>query len=132
MNPACSGLCETGDMSESAPRGGSRDGAFAHAARSRAMANRERGRSRLNALTAVVGVASLAATGAVALALPGPVSASTQPTGTQPAKGGQGTSSSSQDDQGTSGLTPPASAPSYVPVAGNGGGAVSTSGGTHH
>jgi hypothetical protein len=124
-------------MSESAPRGGSRDGATAQAARSRALADRERGRSRLNALTATVGVASLAATGAVALALPGPVSASTQQTGTQPTTGGQGASkqgasNSSQGDQGTSGLIPPASAPSYVPVDGNGGGAVSTSGGTHN
>jgi hypothetical protein len=100
------------------------------------VADRERGRSRLNALTAAAGVASLAATGAVALALPGPVSAATQhdgtqPGGTQPATGGQGTSNSSQGDQGTSGFTPPASAPSYVPADGNGGGAVSTSGGTH-
>jgi hypothetical protein len=122
-------------MSESAPRGGSRDGATAHAAhaaRSRAVADRARGRSRLNALTAAVGVASLAATGAVALALPGPVSASTQHTGTQPTTGGQGASDSGQGDQGTSGLTPPPSAPAYVPVDGNGGGAVSTSGGTHN
>ena len=45
--------------------------------------------------------------------------------------GGQGTSNSSQGDQGTSGLTPPATAPGYVPASGNDGGAVSTSGGTH-
>jgi hypothetical protein len=129
-------------MSESAPRGGSRERAAgratlaAHAARSRAVADRERGRSRLNALTAAAGVASLAAAGAVALALPGPVSAATQHSGTQqggtqPETGGQGTSNSSQGDQGTSGLTPPASAPGYVPADGSGGGAVSTSGGTH-
>jgi hypothetical protein len=118
-------------MSGSAPRGGSRDAA-AHAARSRTVAARERGRSRLNAITAAVGVASLAATGAVAFALPGPVSASTRQTGTQPTTGGQGTSSSGQGEQGTSGLTPPSSAPSYVPVDGNGGSPVSTSGGTHH
>jgi hypothetical protein len=95
-------------------------------ARSRAVAAREHGRSRLNAITAAVGVASLAATGAVAFALPGPVSASTQHSGTQPG------TSSGQDDQGTSGLTPPSSAPSHVSAGDNGGGPVSTSGGTHH
>jgi hypothetical protein len=118
-------------MSESVPRGGSPDTAAARDARSRAVADRERGRLRLNRVTAAVGVASLAATGAVALALPGPASASTQQTGTQPATGGQGTSNSSQGDQGTPGLTPPATAPGYVPASGNDGGAVSTSGGTH-
>jgi hypothetical protein len=127
---ARSRLCQTDGMSESVPRGGSPDAA-AHDARTRGVADRERGRLRLNRVTAAVGVASLAATGAVALALPGPVSASTQPTGTQPTTGGQGTSNSSQGDQGTSGLTPPATAPSYVPAGGNDGGAVSTSGGTH-
>jgi hypothetical protein len=126
-------------MSESVPRGGSRDTAAAHdarshdarAARSRAVADRERGRSRLNAVTVAAGVASLAVTGAVAFALPGPASASAQQPGTQPATGEQGTSNSSQGDQGTSGLTPSATAPSYVPADGNSGGAVSTSGGTH-
>jgi hypothetical protein len=117
-------------MSESAPRGGAPDAA-ARAARSRAVADRERGRSRLNAITAAVGVASLAATGAVALTLPGPASAATQQTGTQPASGGPETSQPGSDDQGTPGLTPPGSTPSSVPASGNGGGPVSTSGGTH-
>jgi hypothetical protein len=107
-------------MSESAPR---REG---HGGQqpvvTRAIAERDRGRSRLTATTAAVTLASLAAAGVVAAALPGPASAHTTTPGTQ---GGQ--PAGTENGQGT-GITPPA----YVPAGGGGGGApVSTSGGTH-
>lgn len=104
-------------MSEVGARGRSRRGVR------EAIAERERGRSRLTATTATVGVTSLAIAGVVAVGLPGSASSATVTT----PRTGNGTSD--QENQGTSGgLIPPA----YVPAPASGGaGAVSTSGGTH-
>ena len=119
VNPARRLLCHTDGMSEVGARGGSRRGV------PEAIADRQRGRSRLTATTVTAGVASLAVAGVVAVGLPGPASSATVTTpGT-----GTGTGTSDQENQGTpGGLTPPA----YTPApASGGGGAVSTSGGTH-
>ena len=96
-----------------------------------AIAERQRGRSRLVATTVTVGVASLAVTGVLAAVLPGPASSATV-TIPGPGTGNQGNAGTSDQGnagtQGTSGLTPPA----YAPAPASGGGApVSTSGGTN-
>jgi len=117
VNPARRLLCQTNGMSEVGARGGSPRGV------PEAIAERERGRSRLIATTVTAGVASLAVTGVVAVVLPGPASSATVTTP------GTSTGTSGQENQGTSGgLTPPVYAP--APASG-GGGAVSTSGGSH-
>lgn len=114
---------------------------------SRAVAERERGRRRLNAATATVGFASVVAAGAVAAVLPGSThktvtnsgssSASTNTGGSSSNSGASGngtansgsgsgnSANSSNSSSGSSNLQ----APAYTPVQSNGGGQV-TSGGS--
>src|ERR1700733_13439519 len=107
------------DDRNGAPRG---HGAARHV--SRAVAERERGRRRLNTTTATVGVASLLAAGAVAAVLPGSTSkASTHSSGPPSNSSGPNSSNSSSSSSNLQ-------APVNQPVQSNGGGQV-TSGGSH-
>lgn len=122
---------------------------------SHAVAERERGRRRLNATTVTVSLASVAAAGAVAAGLPGSTHTTVTDTGSSPAgshagsagssstgtagssstgtaggSGPAGSSGSSPANSSSSSGSPNLQAPTYVPVQSNGGGQV-TSGGTH-
>src|SRR5580693_5434904 len=91
------------DDRNGAPRG---HGAARHL--SRAVAERERGRRRLNATTATVGVASLLAAGAVAAALPGSTHKTTSSSGstsTGTSSSGTGASSGGSANSGSGAST---------------------------
>src|SRR5580700_3454661 len=115
------------DDRNGAPRG---HGAARHV--SRAVAERERGRRRLNTTTATVGVASLLAAGTVAAVLPGSTSkASTHSSGSTStsspgASTGAGSASSGSGSNSSSGANSSNSssnlqAPVNQPVQSNGG-----------
>jgi hypothetical protein len=109
-----------------------------------AVAERERGRRRLNAATATVGFASVVAAGAVAAVLPGSThAAATSPGSTRAgsssaasgasgggtANSGSSSSGGSQDNSNSSNSSSNLQAPASVPVQSNGGGQA-TSGGS--
>lgn len=114
-----------------------------------AVAERERGRRRLNATTATVGFASVVAAGAVAVVLPGSTHPTVSSHGSSPAStstGGSssgtssgassrgtansGSSSSSSSNSNSSSSSSNLQAPANPPVQYNGGGQA-TSGGSH-
>jgi hypothetical protein len=101
-------MCQTYSMTSPDFRDGSPRDRGARAGRARdvsnAVAERERGRRRLNATTATVGFASVAAAGVVAVSLPGSTHAAVTHPGKSSASAasGSGTSNTGTSNAGTS------------------------------
>ena len=100
-------MCQTYSMTSPDFRDRSPRDRAARAGRARdvsnAVAERERGRRRLNATTATVGFASVAAAGVVAMALPGSTHVAVTHTGKSSASSTAGTSNTGTSNAGSAG-----------------------------